>query len=56
VTWPQARADGALAIYGELLFLHGGYSCPFPYPHLEGRGAGPGVSSLASDSEAPYRL
>jgi hypothetical protein len=54
VTWPQARADAALALYGELLFVHGGYSCPFPYPHVYGRGSGPGVASLSSDSEAPY--
>ena len=54
ITWPQARADAALALFGELLFVHGGYSCPFPYPHVKGRGSGPGVASLASDSQAPY--
>jgi len=54
ITWPPARADGTIAKVNEFLYLFGGYSAPFPYPHVKGRGSGPGVSSLSSDSAGPY--
>lgn len=54
VVWPSPRASAAIVMTGEHLYLHGGYSAPFPYPHVLGRGAGPGTGSLQSDSKAPY--
>ncbi|RYY34001.1 hypothetical protein EON62_03680, partial [archaeon] len=54
VLWPRARASAALTISGEALYVHGGYSVPFPYPHVLGPGAGQGLISMAADSVAPY--
>lgn len=54
VAWPPARASAALILHNEYIYLHGGFAASFPYPHVYGRGAGPGTGSIASDSRSPY--
>lgn len=66
VHWPRARAQAALvaspvetnSTSGEVtayrLYMHGGYTVPFPYPHALGKGAGMGVASLGVDGPRPF--
>lgn len=54
ILWPQKRANSAIVLAGELLYLYGGYTTEFPYPHVRGRGSAAGIGSMASDSKSPY--
>lgn len=54
VLWPPARASAALTVHGASLFLHGGFTATYPYPHVLGRGAQAGTSPIAADALTAY--
>jgi hypothetical protein len=56
VKWPAKRANAAVAqvYFQAALYLFGGATTEFPYPHVLARGAGPGVHEKAANSRAPY--
>lgn len=54
IHWPPARSAASIVLSGNALFLFGGFSTFFPYPQVDGSGAGSGTSRRASDGLAPY--
>jgi len=56
VVWPPARANAAMAhvYFQSALYLFGGATTAYPYPHVLARGAGPGVHEKAAQSLAPF--
>jgi len=55
VKWPPARAMGALALGGELLYLYGGYRVyAYPYPHTMASGNEKGVLATKSDGTIAF--
>ena len=56
VVWPPRRANAAIAnvYFQSALYLFGGATTEFPYPHVLARGAGPGVHEKAAQALAPF--
>ena len=53
--WPRARAQAALALSGETLYLYGGFTvAAYPYPYVHASGSGDGTIALKSDGIFPY--
>jgi hypothetical protein len=55
LSWPPARAQAALALAGELVYLFGGYRVgAYPYPNVYSSGSADGTFSLKADGISPY--
>lgn len=44
IHWPSTRASAALVLHQGQLWMHGGYTSHFPYPTIDGAGAGRGAA------------